>query len=348
MKFNLLLLVLSFGFVFDSCFPVDPERTRSPHFQDGKYHNLEEDERLNKSFFSVLRWKLLGPSDPPYAEGNAEKIPEVIPRKKEDLLAPEGKVRIVWLGHATVWIAANFHGKRIHILTDPIFAGPLFVKRLTPLPIQPEDLPGVDIVAISHAHRDHLDIDSIKKIQKLFPEVTIHLPSGMGEFAKDEGFENAVIQEWWNRYDYAGGKVHFLPAKHWSRMGISDMNQYHWGSYAFEFENIRIYFGGDTGFSKHFSEIGKRFPQGFSAALLPIGAFKPRWFMEPAHIGPKEALEAGGILRSSLLLPVHWGTFALGDDLPSEAPLYLQKLHSEKKEPGPALKVWKMGEIVEL
>lgn len=78
----------------------------------------------------------------------------------------------------------------MHILTDPIFTGvPPFVKRLTKLPIEPENLPGVDIVVISHAHRDHLDIDSIQKIQKLFPEVTVHLPSGMGEFARDEGLE---------------------------------------------------------------------------------------------------------------------------------------------------------------
>lgn len=76
--------------------------------------------------------------------------------------------------------------------------------------------------------------------------------------------------------------------------------------------------------------------------------FKPRWFMEPAHIGPKEALEASSILRSSLILPVHWGTFALGDDLPSEAPLYLKKLHSEKKDKLPVLRVWTMGEIVDL
>ncbi|EMN50709.1 beta-lactamase domain protein [Leptospira interrogans str. L1207] len=170
----------------------------------------------------------------------------------------------------------------------------------------------------------------------------------MDEFARDEGLENAVMQEWWTITEYAGTKIHFLPAKHWSRMGLTDMNQYHWGSYAFEFGNIRIYFGGDTGFSKHFSEIGKRFAQGFSATILPIGAFKPRWFMEPAHIGPKEALEASSILHSSLILPVHWGTFALGDDLPSEAPLYLKKLHSEKKDKLPALRVWTMGEIVDL
>lgn len=347
MKHIFLFIILLF--LFETCFPIDPERIRSSHFQDGKYHNIEEDVRLNKNFFSVLRWKILGPTDPPVVEGDLEKIPDVIPIKKEDLLAPEGKVRIVWLGHATVWIASNFHGKRMHILTDPIFTGvPPFVKRLTKLPIEPENLPGVDIVVISHAHRDHLDIDSIQKIQKLFPEVTVHLPSGMGEFARDEGLENAVIQEWWTITEYAGTKIHFLPAKHWSRMGLTDMNQYHWGSYAFEFENIRIYFGGDTGFSKHFSEIGKRFTQGFSATILPIGAFKPRWFMEPAHIGPKEALEASSILHSSLILPVHWGTFALGDDLPSEAPLYLKKLHSEKKDKLPALRVWTMGEIVDL
>ncbi|MBM9501554.1 MBL fold metallo-hydrolase [Leptospira sp. 201903071] len=334
--------------LFDSCFPIDPDRVRSSHFRDGKYHNLEEDERLNKSFFSVLRWKILGPVDPPTADGNLAKVPEVLPRTREDFLAPEGKVRIIWLGHATVWIAANFHGKRMHILTDPIFTGiPPFVKRLTELPIQPENLPGVDIVAVSHAHRDHLDIDSIKKIQKLFPEVTIHLPSGMREFAKEEGFENTVVQEWWSVFEYAGTKIHFLPAQHWSRMGLTDMNQYHWGSYAFEFESIRIYFGGDTGFSKHFSEIEKKFPRGFSATVLPIGAFKPRWFMEPAHIGPKEALEAGKILQSSLLLPIHWGTFPLGDDLPSEAALYLKKIQSEKKETTP-VKVWTIGEVIDL
>ncbi|EMO23520.1 hypothetical protein LEP1GSC168_0857 [Leptospira santarosai str. HAI134] len=141
----------------------------------------------------------------------------------------------------------------------------------------------------------------------------------MGEFAKDEGFENAVIQEWWTVSEYAGVKIHFLPAKHWSRMGLTDMNQYHWGSYAFEFENIRIYFGGDPGFQNTSPKSGngshKVLPPPYCRSELLTG-----WLWNPLISDRRHWKQ-----RSSPF--VCFFRFICS----REAALYLKRLHSEKR-----------------
>lgn len=347
---RLSLLFASVAFVaFASCIaysPLDPERTNSSWYRDGRYQNKTDDSELTaRGFGTVIMWKLFGDRDPPAVEPLPEGGPAIQSRTTEDLLAPEGALRLVWIGHASVWIAANVNGKRTHIITDPIFDAPLWMDRYTPMPIAPEALPRIDAVLVSHAHRDHLDWSTLREIQERNPEVRIYLPSGLGRWARKEGLRGAVILEWEQKVAGDGYALEFLPAFHWSRMGLNDHLQFHWGSYAIQTGGRSIYFSGDTGFSPHFAETRAAYPGGFDVALMPVGAFKPRWFMRPAHIDPPEALEATRIIGGRFILPIHWATFPLGDDLPQEAGLYLGELLKTSRIPG---RVWTPGEIVDL
>ncbi len=308
------------------CFPLDPNRIKSPSYREGRYHNLDPDEELQgKSPIDIFKWKVLGPKDPPSVEGLTDELPLVFERKSKDLIAPEGKIRVVWLGHATVWISSTQNGKTTNLITDPIFDAPIFVTRLVPFPISKDSLPPLDFVVISHAHRDHLDRETLRFLRDKNPQLQILLPSGMKPFSEDENLGSSVVQELGQTTTKDSVKIIFLPAHHWSRMGISDTNQYFWGSYAIEAQNKLVYFAGDTGYSSHFKDISKRLGKPIDLALLPIGAYKPRWFMQYAHIGPTEALAASKDLGAKSFAPIHWGTFPLGDDLPQEPVLDLKQ-----------------------
>ncbi|TGK19374.1 Zn-dependent hydrolase [Leptospira fluminis] len=317
-KMKSVFLIVSTVFL-SGCFPLDPDRNLSPSYKDGRFRNLAPDEELNgKSFFSVLKWKLLGPHDPLALPNLDKEPPMVLERTPSSLLAKEGTVKVVWFGHATVWVSVNSGGKTVNILTDPIFESPLLVDRWIPLPIPKEALPPVDLVVVSHAHRDHLDRPSLRYLREKNPGLKILLPSGMKAFSSDEKLGLVQVQEIGQVTQQDSVKITFLPAYHWSRMGINDTNQYFWGSYSIEANGKLLYFAGDTGYSIHFKEIAKMLGRPIDLALLPIGAYKPRWFMKYAHIGPDEALTASLDLNARSFAPIHWGTFPLGDDLPQE------------------------------
>lgn len=164
-----------------ACITLDPARLTSPHYDAdaGRYRNLDNDDAIaDKGFLD----------DAPPAPARL---------RPKDLLAPDGGVRIVWLGHSTVWIASNRNGRRFHLITDPVFAGILFTPRLIDFPIAPEDLPPIDAIAISHPHLDHFNFDSLRILQRLHPQARLYLPSGTRQIARDNGLRNLRILEWW-------------------------------------------------------------------------------------------------------------------------------------------------------
>ncbi len=319
-------------FSSSACISLDPQRVDSAYYYEGRFNNLDSNGASAKSFWDVIKWQFFSREDPPTVEGLNDDPPQVRPLKREDLLAPVDTVRLVWLGHATVWIAVNYGGHRTHIITDPILGSPFPLQRLIELPIDLEKLPPVDIVTVSHAHRDHLDLDSLKFLQRHNPQVVIYMPDGSRELARDNDLVTARVIEWWQEEQFGPLTIEYAPSYHWSRLGLNDLLPIPWGSYLLRIGNLRIYFAGDTGYSSHFREIHKRYNEGFDAVLLPIGAFKPRWFMSAMHINPPEALLAAEELRAQMLLPIHWGTFNLGDDKPQEAMLYLKELLKESKQ----------------
>lgn len=226
----------------------------------------------------------------------------------------ESALSVTWIGHASTLIQMD----GVNILTDPIwsdrcspvsFLGP---KRYTPPGITMDNLPKIHAVILSHNHYDHMDLPSLKEIQDRFHPVFY---AGMGnkKFLNDNGITSVREFDWWE-FDFIQGiKVNFTPTQHFSGRGLFDRDETLWGSYVLEGKSKSVYFAGDTGYYSHFSEIGKKWP-GIEVAILPIGAYEPRWFMAPVHVDPEEAAQAFQDLGAKYMVPMHYMTFVLSDE----------------------------------
>lgn len=235
------------------------------------------------------------------------------------------KLRVTWIGHATTLVQIE----GANILTDPIFSercspvsflGP---KRKVPPAPEFENLPRIDAVLISHNHYDHLDKATIKKLGN---GPRYFVPLFAGKFLRDLGIkkENIVELDWWQSAEFRGLTLHCTPTQHFSGRGLHDTNQVLWCSWAVLGRGQRFYFAGDTGYFPGFKEIGEKYGP-FDLAILPIGAYLPRWFMAPVHVDPPEALQAFLDLRGEKMLAVHWGTFDLADEPMDQPPKDLRR-----------------------
>ena len=221
----------------------------------------------------------------------------------------------LWIGHSTFLI----NNGDLTILTDPIFserasplnfAGP---KRLIKPVIKIKDLPEVDVITISHNHYDHLDINSLRKIQKKFPNVKILVPKGDLKLLKNYNLNNGFEFLWWEEIIFDNTKFIFTPAQHWSARGLRDRNKSLWGSWFIKTEEKNIFHAGDTGYSDDFIEIRNRLGA-VDFAMIPIGAYDPQWFMSYSHVNPEEALNIAKDLDAKKSIGMHWGTFILTDE----------------------------------
>ena len=221
----------------------------------------------------------------------------------------------LWIGHSTFLI----NNGDLTILTDPIFserasplnfAGP---KRLIKPVIKIKDLPEVDVITISHNHYDHLDINSLRKIQKKFPNVKILVPKGDLKLLKNYNLNNGFEFLWWEEIAFNNTKFIFTPAQHWSARGLRDRNKSLWGSWFIKTEEKNIFHAGDTGYSDDFMEIRNRLGT-VDFAMIPIGAYDPQWFMSYSHVNPEEALSIAKDLDAKKSIGMHWGTFILTDE----------------------------------
>ena len=221
----------------------------------------------------------------------------------------------LWIGHSTFLI----NNGDLTILTDPIFserASPLTFagpKRLIKPVIKIKDLPEVDVITISHNHYDHLDINSLRKIQKKFPNVKILVPKGDLKLLRNYNLNNGFEFLWWEEIAFNNTKFIFTPAQHWSARGIRDRNKSLWGSWFIKNEDKNIFHAGDTGYSDDFMEIRNRLGA-VDFAMIPIGAYDPQWFMSYSHVNPEEALSIAKDLDAKKSIGMHWGTFILTDE----------------------------------
>ena len=221
----------------------------------------------------------------------------------------------LWIGHSTFLI----NNGDITILFDPVFserasplpfAGP---KRLIKPVIKIEDLPYIDVIAISHNHYDHFDINSLRKIQKRFPKVKILVPKGDLKLLSNYKLENGYEFVWWESLIVNKTSFTFTPAQHWSARGLRDRNKSLWGSWFTSYNNFNIFHAGDTGYSDDFVNIKNKLgPTDF--AMIPIGAYDPEWFMNYSHVNPEEAIDIAKDLGSKKSVGMHWGTFILTDE----------------------------------
>lgn len=224
-------------------------------------------------------------------------------------------VRITFVNHSTFLIQVD----GVNILTDPVwstrvspftFAGP---KRMRPPGIAFNDLPKIDLVLLSHNHYDHLDIDTLKHIHdKYNPQFIV--PLGVSQYLIKNNIQLVRELDWWQT-QVAGANftIECVPAQHFSGRGILDRDRTLWCGYCIHGRHGNIYFAGDSGYNPEtFKQIGQRTKPTIS--IIPIGAFKPEWFMSPIHCSPDEAVMIHRDLNSPVSIASHFGTFPLADD----------------------------------
>ena len=276
------------------------------HFDGERFHNYEEGWQYEKSFVKWMLTREIGPW---------RDWVDAAPGPRPPARVDDGRVRITFVNHATMLIQID----GVNILTDPIwsdrcsplsFIGP---KRHRPPGIMFDHLPPIDAVLVSHNHYDHLDIPTLWRLRaRHHPRVVT--PLGNSQLMARHGVGGAMELDWWQQIPVSDRvKVTLVPARHFCARGLSDRNRNLWGGFVISGPSGNVYFAGDTGFGRHFEQIAERFKP-LRVALLPIGAYLPRWFMEPAHISPDDAVKAHRILAPALSIPMHYGTFNLGDD----------------------------------
>lgn len=272
----------------------------------------------------LLKWKLGGNSLETEKANDTSRLEVKDPRE----FLTSGEDGIVWLGHASFYIRLNGVG----ILTDPVFGEPPLIDRFVPVPSPLENIPQVDYILLSHDHRDHMDETTLRAIAQKFPNARF-LAGLRSEDVLNEWKTptNAVGTAGWFQ-EFALGddrvQIYFLPVRHWSRRALFDTNWRLWGGYVIKSETATIYFGGDSGYGRHYSEAGELFPN-IDYFLIGIGAYEPRWFMEPNHNNPSDVMKAFIDSGARFLVPMHYGTFDLSDEPPGE-PLRLLTAEAEK------------------
>lgn len=300
-------ILMSFNCSLSSYKIEDKRKIRmknSKNYYDGKFHNSE---KYDKPAFIEPMIKFL-------TEKSEMSVPKIeLPvnkiTKRDFNELKNNSFGFTWLGHATVLLKLN----NKYYITDPVFsdrvspvqfAGP---NRFHEIPVNPVDLPDIEAVIISHDHYDHLDKDSIKKLN--IKAKKFIMPLGVGANLECWGIPKDKIVEldWWEQIKFNEVTFTSTPALHFSGRSLSQNNTL-WSSWVLKSNEQSIYFSGDSGMFNGFKEIGKKYGP-FDLTIMAIGAYDPLW--HDAHLNPEEAVDAHKDLKGNLLLPIHWGTFDL-------------------------------------
>src|SRR6266567_697282 len=276
------------------------------HFDGRRFYNPDAPQA--SSLLDFLRWKLTSRPEPsPNFISDVEQ--SVPPRRVEG-----SGLRATLVNHSTVLLQQ----RGSNILTDPIWserASPL--SRIGPRRrrrpgVSLEDLPPIAAVLISHNHYDHLDLPTLRRLAAR-GDSTYIAPAGVGRLLRSQKLGLVHELDWGESFSLADFTIHSVPAMHFSGRGILDRNMTLWCGYVIECQERFVYFAGDTAFGAHFAEIREKFGSPH-LALLPIGAYEPRWFMSPIHMAPDEAVRAHEILAAKTSIAIHQGTFQLSDE----------------------------------
>jgi L-ascorbate metabolism protein UlaG (beta-lactamase superfamily) len=278
---------------------------KSDHF-DGKTFHHPWGAIEAKSFFSVLKWKLTT---------DAAKWPAQVPITPRPLPAqPVSGVDVTWINHATFLV--RFLG--LNILTDPVWAeraspfsfmGP---RRVHAPGVPFAELPPIHVVVLSHNHYDHLNVETLRKLEERDHPLFL-VPLGDKEWLVRKGLTKVRELDWWEEEKVGEASFIFTPAQHWSARSLWDRNESLWGGWWLRQGTKSVYHGGDTGLGPHFRMIRERLGVP-TVALLPIGAYEPRWFMESMHLNPSDAVQAALQLGAPTNVGMHFGTFQLTDE----------------------------------
>lgn len=339
-----LPLYFLMGLLLLFCSGGEPRVNSGKSIFDGKkFHNSDPQIRV-PGLVDLIKWQSsrlisrlpsLNPND---------YIIETTPNNGEILRKNNSDFSITWIGHATVLIQID----GLNILTDPIwsqrcspvsFAGP---KRYTEPGINIENLPKINAVVISHNHYDHMDLPTLKELEKRF-KPTFFVGLKNRDFLKREGLGKVIEMDWWDTFNLDSIQIIFTPTQHTSARGVFDRDSTLWGSYVLLGKKKSIYFAGDTGYFSDFKIIGNKYKE-IDYAILPIGAYEPRWFMKPVHMNPNDSIQAFLDLGSKYFIPIHYHTFVLTDEALDEPLKETQKLFSKISDPQKNLLILKIGE----
>ena len=231
-----------------------------------------------------------------------------------------GEIAATFIGHASFLIRVG----ELAVLTDPVFSercsptqlvGP---KRVRPPGLALAALPKIDLILLSHNHYDHMDLAALRALRRRFAGVPIVTALGNRDYLAGKGIAEAVELDWWEARQFGEATVTATPARHFAARTLWDRNKTLWCGLSLAYRGQRIYFAGDSGYTKFFAEIGARLGPP-DLALLPIGAYEPRWMMAPVHMNPAEAVKAFGDLRARQAIGMHYGVFQLTAE-PIDAP----------------------------
>ena len=294
---------------------------RTEHYNGSQFYNPEP--MRETSFMGFLKWQFTR---------EQAKWPDELPTRQPG--KPVARVTgdelvITMVGHATVLIQTA----GLNILTDPIWserASPLSVfgpVRRKPPGIAYADLPKIDVIVISHNHFDHMDLPTLKVLwERDQPKIIVPLGNDTILMDNIAGIEAVAVD--WGQSVEVGPEVRVIatPVQHWSRRGAFDQNKALWAGYLIDAPGGNIFFSGDTGLGTGWwvDEVKTLARQPIRMALLPIGAFLPRWFMAPVHIDARQAVDIFRKLEAHAALGIHWGTFPMADDGPTQALAELQ------------------------
>lgn len=284
----------------------------SDHYNGNVFFNPIS--HYNKSFSDLIKWQMNRTSSPwPIIKQNDHS-----PKLVTDI---EGKiVSLTFVNHSTFLIQLKSNGKIFNLLTDPVFsfrASPfpfLGPKRVRPPGLSLDKLPKINFVLISHNHYDHLDATSLEYLNNKH-EPDFITPIGNSRYLSFADHKKIHERDWYEKISFPdfGLTIHIDRAHHWSKRTLNDTNKALWGSFVIETDFLKIYFAGDTGYQNHFSNTKDRHGK-INLALLPIGAYEPRWFMKDSHMNPEDAVQAHLDLNADHSVGMHFGTFKLTDE----------------------------------
>lgn len=322
------------GLMSMACSSTNPyyDPTKPHHTAQGFKNNYQQGEMVS----SLWRWQWERWRDGlPKAPQNGYSFPVEKPDTAW-LQNNRSQTTATWIGHASVLVQIN----GVNLLTDPIFSeraspvqwtGP---KRFVPPALTLSELPHIDVVLISHNHYDHLDLGSVLALNAQSGGAPLFLvPLGVKPWMQAQGIKNVRELDWWQQENVAGVELSLVPVQHWSARSVTDRFETLWGGWIARTDKnspkpFTLFFSGDTGYSKDFADIHRRFGP-VDLALLPIGAYEPRWFMQRQHINPAEAVQIHQDLHAKQSLGIHWGTFELTDESLDEPPRALAEAVSK-------------------
>ena len=308
----------------------------APHHRPGGGFRNPWPDAQPTGFGGLLRWQLvdhlLGQAPTQLTPAQALAAYPSVPSSFDTPHAAPDAVTVTWVGHASFLVQlAGWN-----VLLDPVwsdrvspvsFAGP---KRLTPPGVPFDTLPPIDLVVLTHDHYDHLDAPTVRRIAERWPRAEWVAPLGVGARLRGFGARTVHERDWWDELTVGPIVLGCVPAQHFSGRGPTDRDRTLWCGWTLRPRDgtaaPRVLYAGDTALHPEFGAIARRFGP-FALALLPIGAYAPRWFMRPVHCDPDDAVAAYAAIAAAqapyappVFGAMHYGAFALADEPLDEPP----------------------------